>query len=88
MSSPLDFTLCNKKGQPERFSLAIRWRHAGVLGDVENADVGGGRLGGDDKLILRHVSRAVDLPVVVDLDRHLHLAKAKKRPLDMKQVLL
>lgn len=49
-----------------------------MLGDVEHAHVGGGRLGGDDELVLRHVPRAVNLPVMVDFHRHLHLAKASQ----------
>lgn len=46
-----------------------------MLGDIEHAHVGGGRLGSDDELVLRHVPRAVDLSVMVDFDRHLHLEK-------------
>lgn len=46
-----------------------------MLGDIEHAHVGGGGLGGDDELVLRHVPRAVDLSVMVDLDRYLHLEK-------------
>ena len=46
----------------------------GVLGVVEDENVAGRGLGGNDARVLRHASRAVDLSLVVDLDLDLDFA--------------
>ncbi len=46
----------------------------GVLGVVEDENVAGRGLGGDDARVLRHASSAVDLSLVVDLDLDLDFA--------------
>ena len=47
---------------------------ARVLGVVEDQDVAGGRLGGDDAGVLRHKAGPVHLALVVDLDLDFNLA--------------
>lgn len=60
-------------------ALAVRVGLASELAPVKHEHFRGGRLCGYEALVLRHVARPVDLPVVVDLLRHAHVPDARRR---------
>ena len=61
-------------------ALATWIRLARVFGVIKHEDIAAGSLGGDDAGVLGHVPGPVHLPLVVDLDLNLKLARDRAKP--------
>ena len=56
-----------------RLASTVRVRLARVFGVIEDVHVGAHRLRRQHEGVLRHVSRAIHLPIVINVLHHLHL---------------